>query len=104
MAGGVLRAVFISILENDPKQMEAVFRKACGEADLDLDFAGFTGDEADDDILVYHSLLDKTASADIIYIRCATGLARFKSWEKYERALSEAKGFPVVFSENEDAL
>ncbi len=94
------RMVFVSIFENEPTQLKAIAEDLGKEYDIDVDFYGIYGEDADEDPLVYHELVQRTKQADFIYFRCMGDIFKFKRWEKYEAVLKEVKGFPAVFSGN----
>ena len=96
------RMVFISIIENDPDQLQKVLEGLGAEFGVDVDFYGIYSEDADEDLLVYHELVQRTKQADFVYVRCMGDINRFKRWEKYEPILRDIKGYPVVFSGNMD--
>ena len=96
------RMVFVSILENEPDQLRKLANELGEEMGIEVDFYGIYGDDADEDLLVYHELVRRTKEADYIYVRCMGDINRFHNWERYEAVLKEVKGFPVVLSGNPD--
>ena len=96
------RMVFISILENEPDQLKQLAEELGTEMGLDVDFYGIYGEDADEDVLVYHELVRRTKEADYIYVRCMGDINKFHNWERYEKILEEVRGFPAVFSGNQD--
>lgn len=96
----VFRMVFISILENEPDQLQSTAEKLGEDLGLDVEFYGIYADDADEDVLVYHDLVQRTQQADFIYVRGMGDLYRFKKWDRYEDVLKNVKGFPAVFSGN----
>ena len=96
------RMVFVSILENEPDQLRKLANELGEEMGIEVDFYGIYGDDADEDLLVYHELVRRTKEADYIYVRCMGDINRFHNWERYEAVLKEVRGFPVVLSGNPD--
>ena len=96
------RMVFISVLENEPKQLKKVAESFGQENDVDVDFFGIYGEDADEDPLVYHELVQRTKQADFIYVRVMGDINRFHKWEKYEQVLKDVPGFPAVYSGNQE--
>jgi cobaltochelatase CobN len=96
----MFRMVFVSLFENEPDQLRKIAESVCEEAGLECDFFGIYGEDADEDVLIYHDLVQRTQQADFIYFRCMGDIHRFKHWDKFEPILKEVKGFPVVFSGN----
>ena len=96
------RMVFISVLENEPKQLKKVAESFGQENGVDVDFFGIYGEDADEDPLVYHELVQRTKQADFIYVRVMGDINRFHKWEKYEQVLKDVPGFPAVYSGNQE--
>ena len=94
------RMVFVSITENEPDQIKRVAEGLGEEFGLEVDFYGIYGEDADDDPLVFHELVERSKRADFVYVRCMGDINRFKKWERYEAALKDIRGFPAVFSGN----
>ena len=96
----IFRMVFISILENEPGQLQKVAETLGGELGVEVDFYGINAEDADEDILVYHDLVRHAEQADFIYLRCMGDLNRFHKWQRFEEVLKNVRGFPAVFSGN----
>jgi cobaltochelatase CobN len=94
------KMVFVSVLENEPDQLRRILEDLGQEMGVQVEFYGIFGEEADEDVLIYHDLVQHTKQADFIYFRCMGDINRFHSWEKYEKVLETVPGFPVVFSGN----
>ena len=96
------RMVFVSVYENEPNQLHKIADELGEEFGFEIDFYGIFGEDADEDLLVYHELVQRTKQADFVYFRCMGDINRFHNWEKYEKVLEGIKGFPMVFSGNYD--
>ena len=99
---GKVNLVFVSILENDPSQIGEVCSELSRKYGVELEYYGIDGDSVDSDVLKYHELVKRTKAADAVFIKCAIGLDRFKSWDKYSADLSESEAVILVHSGNED--
>ena len=94
------RMVYVSITENEPDQIKRVAEGLGEEFGLEVDFYGIYGEDADDDPLVFHELVERSKRADFVYVRCMGDINRFRKWERYEAVLKDIRGFPAVYSGN----
>jgi len=92
--------VFVSILENEPDQLRSTAEDIGRQLGVDVDFYGIYADDADEDVLIYHELVQRTQQADFVYLRCMGDINRFRNWHRYEKVLGEIRGLPAVFSGN----
>jgi len=92
--------VFVSILENEPDQLRSTAEDIGRQLGVDVDFYGIYADDADEDVLIYHELVQRTQQADFVYLRCMGDINRFRNWHRFEKVLGEIRGLPAVFSGN----
>lgn len=94
------RMVFVSVLENEPDQLRDTVETLGNDLGIDVDFYGIYGEDADEDVLVYHELVRRTEQADYVFFRCMGDINRFHHWDRYEEVLKNIRGYPAVFSGN----
>ena len=93
-----LRIVYISIQSADSSTMKVAadtFRETTG---IDVDLFHANAEAIDEDPLLYHDLVLRSKTADLVLIRCMADPTRMKRFEKYEQVLEECPGYVMIHS------
>ncbi|NLL95149.1 MAG: cobaltochelatase subunit CobN [Thermoplasmatales archaeon] len=96
-----MKLAYISIQSFDANAMAAPAKAAAEELGVDLEILCLNSADAED-VLVYRELVERTAEADLVLMRCMTEPSRATWFGKYERHLKEAKGLVMVYSGSPD--
>ncbi|TQS81828.1 MAG: cobalamin biosynthesis protein CobN [Methanomethylophilus alvi] len=94
-----MRIVVLSLQTADAKVLASPAEKL-RELGIEPDVYAINAEEADDDVLAYKELEDRTEQADFVYFRCMSDTCRFKRFDRYRKALEKCPGWVLLFSGN----
>lgn len=97
-----MKIVNFSIQGVDSKMMQNASAAYSENETAQVELFCMNVDEAEEDPLRYQKLVEKTAEADMVIVRCMSDPNRFKRFEQYEEHLKTAKGFVLIYSGNID--
>ena len=95
-----MKILYISVQSADAKNMQNPVKQVCIEKGYDCDLFCANADEIDDDPLLYHDLVRRTKTADLVLMRCMTDPTRMKRFEQYEEVLRGSGGYVMIYAGN----
>ena len=98
-----LRIVYVTIQNVDAASMRAPAEEVCREFGWDLDLFCANSTDIDDDPLLYHELVLRSRTADLVLVRTMADPTRMRRFEQWERVLRECPGFVHIYSGNMEA-
>lgn len=94
-----MKIVALSIQTADATVMVAPARRL-SEIGIDTTVFAVNADDIDEDPLVYRDLVEATADADFVYIRCMSDTCRCRRFDAYEDELRKTKALVFLHSGN----
>ena len=101
-AGVPFRITYLSVLFTSPAQFGETCRKVADDLGIDVEFAGFTKEECEDDPASYEDLCRRTMDSDLVYIRCMGDPWKFKKFDRYKDVLQKTEAYVAPVSGNID--
>lgn len=95
-----MRMVYLSIQSTDAEAVRRTSEDLASEKGWDLDFFGINGNDADQDPVAYHDLVNRTKAADLVLIRVMADPYRMLRFEQYEEVLKGVEGSVFLYSGN----
>ncbi len=97
-----LRVVYVSVQSADSSVFKAGADLFTQQSGVEVELFHANSEAIDEDPLLYHDLILKSKTADLILFRCMADPTKMKRFEKYESVLNECSGFIFIHSGSND--